>query len=50
MAGHLGPMKNQPLLTGGSRPLAAQETALRAAVSERLAQFGLAAGSAMACV
>ncbi len=36
MAGHLGPMKDQPLSPAGSRPSAVQETALRAAVSERL--------------
>ncbi len=36
MAGHLGPMKDQPHLTDRSRPFALQETALRAAVSERL--------------
>jgi chromosomal replication initiator protein len=38
MAGHLGPIKDQPLLTAGSRRLAVEESALRAAVSERLGE------------
>jgi chromosomal replication initiator protein len=36
MAGHLGPERDQPLLTAGLHRLPAQETALRAAVFERL--------------
>jgi len=36
MAGHLGPIKDQSLLTAGSRPPAVEESALRAAVFERL--------------
>lgn len=38
MAGHLGPMKDQPLLTASARRLAVEESALRAAVSQRLGE------------
>ena len=38
MAGHLGPMQDQPRLPASSRRLPAEESALSAAVSERLGE------------